>query len=166
MRLPLAGDAAPARARGARVLEELAGAVEVAVEAVEGVGVVVGVVAGVKSSVAAVGAEEVAAVAVGAEVAEAAEVVAAAVELVAALRRGLAPVVVSASSSSALDMAPRKQSRKGKEKVDDDDNVPSPLDHPYLVWMHQQQELGVERGLIRRDACIPFPIMPSSSSAA
>ncbi|CAI5510174.1 unnamed protein product [Closterium sp. Naga37s-1] len=157
MRLPLAGDAAPARARGARVLEELAGAVEVAVEAVEGVGVVVGVVAGVKSSVAAVGAEEVAAVAVGAEVAEAAEVVAAAVELVAALRRGLAPVV---------DMAPRKQSRKGKEKVDDDDNVPSPLDHPYLVWMHQQQELGVERGLIRRDACIPFPIMPSSSSAA
>ncbi|CAI5520116.1 unnamed protein product, partial [Closterium sp. Naga37s-1] len=70
------------------------------------------------------------------------------------------------SISTNLDMAPRKQSRKGKEKVDDDDNVPSPLDHPYLVWMHQQQELGVERGLIRRDACIPFPIMPSSSSAA
>ncbi|CAI6008901.1 unnamed protein product [Closterium sp. NIES-65] len=100
-----AGDAAPARARGARALEELARAVEVAMEAVEGVGVVVGVVAGVEASVAAVGAEEAAAVAVGAdeaEVAKAAEVAAAAVELVAALRRGVAPVVVSASSSSAL----------------------------------------------------------------
>ncbi|CAI6012064.1 unnamed protein product [Closterium sp. NIES-65] len=90
LRLPLAGDAAPAKARGARVLEELAGTVEVAVEAVEGLGVVVGVVAGVVASVA-----------VGAEVAEAAEVAAAAVELVAALHRGMAPVVVSASSSSA-----------------------------------------------------------------
>ncbi|CAI6000993.1 unnamed protein product [Closterium sp. NIES-64] len=38
LRLPLAGDAAPARARGARALEGLAGAVEVVVEAAEGVG--------------------------------------------------------------------------------------------------------------------------------
>ncbi|CAI5504762.1 unnamed protein product [Closterium sp. Naga37s-1] len=94
LRLPLAGDAAPARARGARALEGLAGAVEVAVEAVEGVGVVVGVVAGVEVSVAAVEVEEAAAVAVGAEAAEVAEAAAAAVELVAALRRGVAPVVV------------------------------------------------------------------------
>ncbi|CAI5941204.1 unnamed protein product [Closterium sp. NIES-65] len=101
LRLPLAGDAAQARARGARALEGLAGAVEVAVEAVEGVGVVVGVVAGVEVSVAAVEAEEAAAVAMGAE--------AAAVELVAALHRGVAPVVVSASSSSAL-MRPRPPS--------------------------------------------------------
>ncbi|CAI5970192.1 unnamed protein product, partial [Closterium sp. NIES-65] len=101
LRLPLAGDAAQARARGPRALEGLAGAVEVAVEAVEGVGVVVGVVAGVEVSVAAVEAEEAAAVAVGAEAAEAAAA-AAAVELVAALHKGVAPVVVSASRSSAL----------------------------------------------------------------
>ncbi|CAI5975053.1 unnamed protein product [Closterium sp. NIES-65] len=72
-RLPLAGDAALARARGAGALEELAWAVEEAVEAVEGVGVAVGVVAGVEVSVAAVEAEAAAAVAVGAEVAEVSE---------------------------------------------------------------------------------------------
>ncbi|CAI5961172.1 unnamed protein product [Closterium sp. NIES-65] len=92
LRLPRAGDAAPARARGARVLEGLAGVAEVAVEAVEGVGVVVGVVAGVEVSVAAVEAKAAAAVAVGAEVAEVAAVEAAAaeeVELVGVeLRRG------------------------------------------------------------------------------
>ncbi|CAI5961017.1 unnamed protein product [Closterium sp. NIES-65] len=96
---------------------ERVGAVEVVVvEAVEGVGVVVGVVAGVEVSVAAVEAEEAAVVAEGAEavvaegaeaavVAEAAEVAEAAkvaVELVAALRRGVALVVVRASSSSAV----------------------------------------------------------------
>ncbi|CAI5958944.1 unnamed protein product, partial [Closterium sp. NIES-65] len=83
--LPLAGDAALARARGAGALEELAGAVETAVEAAEGVGVAVGVVAGVAVSVAAVEAEA-AAVAVGAEVAGVAareEAVAEEVELVA-----------------------------------------------------------------------------------
>ncbi|CAI5952895.1 unnamed protein product [Closterium sp. NIES-64] len=105
-RLPLAGDAAQARARGARALEELAGVVEVAVEAAKGVGVVVGVVVGVRASVAAVEAEEAAAVAVGAEepaVATVVEVSAAAVALVGvALRRGAAPVVVNASSSSVL----------------------------------------------------------------
>ncbi|CAI7820100.1 unnamed protein product [Closterium sp. NIES-54] len=103
--LPLAGDAAPAGARGARALVGLAGAVEVVVVAVEGVGVVVGVVAGVEVSAAAVEAEEAVAVAEGAEVAEAAEVAEvaeAAVELVVALRRGVAPVAVSASSSSAV----------------------------------------------------------------
>ncbi|CAI5983342.1 unnamed protein product [Closterium sp. NIES-65] len=96
-RLPLAGDATQARARGARALEELAGAVEVAVEAAEGVGVAVGVVAGVGVLVAAVEAEEEAVVAVRAEVAEVeavVEVAAVKVELVgAALRRGSAPVV-------------------------------------------------------------------------
>ncbi|CAI5944781.1 unnamed protein product [Closterium sp. NIES-65] len=97
----LAGDAAPARARGERALEGLAGAVEVAVEAAEGVGVAVGVVAGVGASVAAVEAKA-AAVAVGAEAAVA-EVAAAEVELVGvALRSGAASVVVSASTSSAL----------------------------------------------------------------
>ncbi|CAI6005971.1 unnamed protein product [Closterium sp. NIES-65] len=99
------------KGKGARALEGLAGPVEVVVEAVEGVGVVVGVVAGVEVSVAAVEVKEVAAVAEGAEatevveVAEAAEVAepaAATVELVADLRRGVVPVVVRASSSSAL----------------------------------------------------------------
>ncbi|CAI5985539.1 unnamed protein product [Closterium sp. NIES-65] len=102
LRLPLAGDATPGRARGARALEGLAGAVEVVVEAVEGVGVVVGVVAGVEVSVAAVEAEEAAAVLEGAkatevveaaEAAEVAEAAAAAVDLVAALRKGVALVV-------------------------------------------------------------------------
>ncbi|CAI7837889.1 unnamed protein product [Closterium sp. NIES-54] len=112
LRLPLAGDAAPAGARGARALVGLAGAVEVVVVAVEGVGVVVGVVAGVEVSAAAVEAEEAVAVAEGAEeaeVAEAAEAAEAAVELVAALCRGVAPVAVSASSSSA-DVRPRPPS--------------------------------------------------------
>ncbi|CAI5962817.1 unnamed protein product [Closterium sp. NIES-65] len=98
LRLPLRGSALHARARGARALEGPVGVVEVVVEAVEGVGVVVGVVAGVEVSVAAVEAEEAAAVAEGAEAAvveEAAEAVEAAevpVELVTALRRGVAPV--------------------------------------------------------------------------
>ncbi|CAI7897765.1 unnamed protein product, partial [Closterium sp. NIES-53] len=83
LRLPLAGAAALAGARGARALVGLAGAVEVVVEA------------------AAVEAAEAAAVAEGAEAAEVAEAAEAAEELVAALRRGVAPVVVSASSSSA-----------------------------------------------------------------
>ncbi|CAI5973689.1 unnamed protein product [Closterium sp. NIES-64] len=104
LRLPRAGDAAPARARGARALEGLAGEVEVVVEAVERVGVVVGVVPGVAAAAAAVEAEEAAVVAEGAEagevaeeaeVEEAAEAAAAAaaaavVERVATLRRGVA----------------------------------------------------------------------------
>ncbi|CAI5930821.1 unnamed protein product [Closterium sp. NIES-65] len=119
-RLPLAGDAALARARGARELEERA--VEVEEEAVGGVGVAVGVEVGVEGSVAVVEAEAAAAVAVGAEVAEEAAVEAAAaaeaaavveaaeeaeavgvaVELVAGRRRGVALVVARASSSSAV----------------------------------------------------------------
>ncbi|CAI5984792.1 unnamed protein product [Closterium sp. NIES-64] len=119
-RLPLAGDAALARARGAGALGERAGAVEVEVEAAGGVGVAVGVEAGVEVSVAAVEAEAAAPVAVGAEVAEvaaveeaaeaavvaeaakAAEAAGVAVELVAGLRRGVATMVVRASSSSAV----------------------------------------------------------------
>ncbi|CAI7739224.1 unnamed protein product [Closterium sp. NIES-53] len=91
---------------------DLAGVVEVVVEAVEGVGVVVGVVAGVEVSVAAVEAEEAAAVAEGAEaveLAEAAEVeeaVEAAVELVAALRRGVAPVPWYAGRQRGGDTGP------------------------------------------------------------
>ncbi|CAI7771499.1 unnamed protein product [Closterium sp. NIES-53] len=97
LRLPLAGDAAPAGERGAGVPVGLAGAVEVVVvEAVEGAGVVVGVVEGVEASVAAVEAAE-------AGVAEAVvEVAEAAVALVAALRSGVVPVVVRARSSSTV----------------------------------------------------------------
>ncbi|CAI5941775.1 unnamed protein product [Closterium sp. NIES-65] len=109
--LPFVSSAAAADLVGARALEELAGAVEAAVEAAEGVGVVVGVVEGVGVPVAAVEAEAEAVVAEGAEaavvaeaatVAEAAEVAEVAVELVAVLRRGVAPVVVRTSSSSAV----------------------------------------------------------------
>ncbi|CAI5998573.1 unnamed protein product [Closterium sp. NIES-65] len=107
--LPRARNAAPARARGARALEGVEGAVEVVVEAVEGVGVVVGVVPGLAAAATAVEEAEAVEVAEGAEeaevveeaeveeTAEAAEVAAAAeaavVEGVATLRKGLAPVV-------------------------------------------------------------------------
>ncbi|CAI7792767.1 unnamed protein product [Closterium sp. NIES-53] len=101
LRLPLAGAAALAGARRAGALVGVAGAVEVVVEAVEGVGVVVGVVAEVEVSAAAVGAAA-AAVAEGAAAAVVAEAAEAVVELVAVLHRGVAPVVVSASSSSAV----------------------------------------------------------------
>ncbi|CAI5945638.1 unnamed protein product [Closterium sp. NIES-65] len=85
------------KGKGARALEGLAGAVEVAVEEAEGVGVVVGVVAGVGASVAAVEAEAAAAVAVGAEeeaVAAVAEVAAEEVELVGVALRSVAASVV------------------------------------------------------------------------
>ncbi|CAI7861109.1 unnamed protein product [Closterium sp. NIES-53] len=102
LRLPLVGAVALAGARGAGALVGVAGAVAVVVEAVGGVGVVVGVVVVVEVLAAAV--EAVAAVA-AAEVAEAVEVAEAAeavVELVAEVHRGVVPVVVSASSSSAV----------------------------------------------------------------
>ncbi|CAI7770943.1 unnamed protein product [Closterium sp. NIES-54] len=92
LRLPLAGAAALAEARGAGALVGVAGVVEVVVEAVEGVGVVVGVVAEVEVSAAAVGAAAAAAVAEGAAAAVVAEAAEAVVELVAALHRGVAPV--------------------------------------------------------------------------
>ncbi|CAI5961109.1 unnamed protein product [Closterium sp. NIES-65] len=116
-RLPLAGDAALARARGARERVGPAGAVEVEVEAAEGVGVAVEVVAGVGVLMAAVEAGVAAAVAVGAEVAEAAAVEAeagaveaeagvAVVEVVGVeLLSGAALGEVSASSSSSSVLA-------------------------------------------------------------
>ncbi|CAI7821265.1 unnamed protein product [Closterium sp. NIES-53] len=99
LRLPLAGAAALAGARGAGALVGVAGAVEVVVEAVEGVGVVV---VKVEVSAAAVEAAAAVAAAVVAEAEEVAEAAEAVVELVAELHRGVAPVVVSASSSSAV----------------------------------------------------------------
>ncbi|CAI5968064.1 unnamed protein product [Closterium sp. NIES-64] len=115
LRLPRARDVAPTRVRGARALEGQEGAVEVVLEAVEGVRVVVGVVPGVVAAAAAVEAAEAVEVAEGAEAAEvveeaeveeAAEAAAAAeaavVERVVTLRRGVAPVVVSANSSSGV----------------------------------------------------------------
>ncbi|CAI7872151.1 unnamed protein product [Closterium sp. NIES-54] len=89
------------RSKGAGALVGVAGAVEVVVEAVEGVGVVVVVVVVEVSAVAveAVAAVAAAGVAEAVEVAEAAEAV---VALVAELHRGVVPVVVSASSSSAV----------------------------------------------------------------
>ncbi|CAI7819549.1 unnamed protein product, partial [Closterium sp. NIES-53] len=94
--------AALAGARGAGALVGVAGAVEVVVEAVEGVGVVVGVVVEVEVWAAAVDAVAAVAEAVVAEEEEVAEAAEAVVERVAALHRGVAPVVVSASSSSAV----------------------------------------------------------------
>ncbi|CAI5966780.1 unnamed protein product [Closterium sp. NIES-64] len=80
-RLPLVGDVAPARARGARARVELEGAVAVAAVAAEGVGVAAGLVAGVVVVVVAAAAETV--VVVPAVVVEAAaEVEAAEVEAV------------------------------------------------------------------------------------
>ncbi|CAI5975235.1 unnamed protein product [Closterium sp. NIES-64] len=112
LRLPLQGGAAQARERGARALEELAGAVEVAVEAAEGVGMVVGVVEEVGVPVGAVEAEEAAAVAEGAEAtvveeaAEAAEAAEVAVELV----RGSAQRSGSGGGS-------RQQQQRGRETL-------------------------------------------------
>ncbi|CAI7878802.1 unnamed protein product [Closterium sp. NIES-54] len=102
LRLPLVGAVALAGARGAGALVGVAGAVAVVVEAVGGVGVVVGVVVVVEVSAAAV--EAVAAVAAAgvAEAVEVAEAAEAVVELVAELHRGVVPVVVSASNSSAV----------------------------------------------------------------
>ncbi|CAI5934691.1 unnamed protein product, partial [Closterium sp. NIES-64] len=105
--LPLAGDAALARARGARERVGLAGAVAVEVEAAEGVGVAVEEVAGVGVLVVAVEAEAASAAAVLAGVAAVAEVeeVEVEVEVVevvgVALHSGAALGVVSASSSSS-----------------------------------------------------------------
>ncbi|CAI7881928.1 unnamed protein product [Closterium sp. NIES-54] len=91
-----------AGARGAGALVGVAGKVEVVVEVVEGVGVVVGVVVEVEVSAAAVEAAAAVVAAVVAEAEEEAEAAEAVVELVAELHRGVAPVVVSASSSSAV----------------------------------------------------------------
>ncbi|CAI5936965.1 unnamed protein product, partial [Closterium sp. NIES-64] len=79
-RLPLVGDVAPARARGARARVELEGAVAVAAVAAEGVGVAAGLVAGVVVVVAA--AAETVVVVAAVVVEAAAEVEAAEVEAV------------------------------------------------------------------------------------
>ncbi|CAI7874660.1 unnamed protein product, partial [Closterium sp. NIES-54] len=103
LRLPLVGDAAPARAREAGVVE---GAVGEAVEAVEEVEVVVGVVQGVGESVAAV--EAVAAVAEGVEAAAAVVEVAEEVVLVAVQPRSVEALVVASASSSSTPVRPRR----------------------------------------------------------
>ncbi|CAI5954920.1 unnamed protein product [Closterium sp. NIES-65] len=110
-RLPLVGDVALARARGARARVEQEGAVAVAAEAAEGVGVAAGVVAGVVVVVAAAAEAAVvvaAVVVVAAAEVEAAEeaaeeaVVVEGVELVGVVpSSGAAAVVASARSSSS-----------------------------------------------------------------
>ncbi|CAI5476705.1 unnamed protein product [Closterium sp. Yama58-4] len=59
-------------------------------------------------------------------------------------------------------MAPRKYSRKGKEKATDDDDE-SPQEHPYITWMREQQASGKDKGRIRREACNPTPERPDPS---
>ncbi|CAI5957433.1 unnamed protein product [Closterium sp. NIES-64] len=101
-RVPLAGDVALARARGAREQVRLAGAVAVAVEAAEGVGVAVEEVVGVGVQVVAVEAEAASAAAVLAGVEAVAEVEVEVVKVVGvALHSGAALGVVSTSSSSS-----------------------------------------------------------------
>ncbi|CAI7748790.1 unnamed protein product [Closterium sp. NIES-53] len=107
LRLPLVGGAAPARARGARVVEGTAGAAAEAVEEAEGVAVEVGVAPGVGASVAAVEVVEAAAevVEAAAAVVEAAAVVVevvAAVVLVEVQPRSMEALVVASASSSRV----------------------------------------------------------------
>ncbi|CAI5970104.1 unnamed protein product [Closterium sp. NIES-65] len=116
-RLPLVGDAALARARGARARVELEGAVEVAVEAAEGAGVAAGVVEGVVVVVVAAAAEAaevaaavVVAAAVAVEAVEGAEeeaVVAEGVELVG---------VVPSSGAAVVWSAPREQQQQQRPR--------------------------------------------------
>ncbi|CAI7779444.1 unnamed protein product, partial [Closterium sp. NIES-54] len=104
LRLPLVGDAATARARGAKVVEGAAGeAVEEVEEAVE-----VGVVPGVGASVAVV--EVVAAVAEVVEAAAAVVEVAAAVVLVEVQPRSVEALVAASASSSCAPVRPRQSS--------------------------------------------------------
>ncbi|CAI7779424.1 unnamed protein product [Closterium sp. NIES-53] len=111
LRLPRVGDAATARARGARVVEGTAGAAAEAVEEVEeveGVAVEVGVVPGVGASVAAVEVVEAAAEVVEA-VAAVAEV-AVEVVLVKVQPRSVEALVVASASSSCAPVRPRRPS--------------------------------------------------------
>ncbi|CAI7775682.1 unnamed protein product, partial [Closterium sp. NIES-53] len=106
LRLPLEGDAAIARARGAGVVEGVAGAMAEAVEEAEQVAVEVGVVPGVGASVAAV--EVVASVV---EVVEAATVVVeaeVAVALVEVQPRSVEALVAASASSSCAPVRPRR----------------------------------------------------------
>ncbi|CAI7749556.1 unnamed protein product [Closterium sp. NIES-54] len=106
LRLPLVGDAAPARARGARVVEGAAGEAVGEVEATEEVEVVVGVVPGVGASVAAV--EVVAAVAEEVEAAAAVVEVAEEVVLVEVQPRSVEALVAASASSSCAPVRPRR----------------------------------------------------------
>ncbi|CAI5949527.1 unnamed protein product [Closterium sp. NIES-65] len=117
-RLPLVGDAALARARGARVRVEQEEAVEVAVEAAEGVGVAAGVVAEAVVVVAA--AEEAAAVAAAVGVvavveAEEEEVLAEEVELVGVVPRSGAALVVRGGGAGPCTYVLRSADRAGEQ---------------------------------------------------
>ncbi|CAI5956779.1 unnamed protein product [Closterium sp. NIES-65] len=101
LRLLLVVGAAAARAREARVVEEMTGAAVVAVEDVEGVGVEVGVEAGVGALVAAVEVEAAAAAVVG---------VAAAVELVGVEPCSVEALAVASASSSRVPVRPCRPS--------------------------------------------------------
>ncbi|CAI7890729.1 unnamed protein product, partial [Closterium sp. NIES-54] len=98
LRLPLMGDAATARARGARVVEGAAGEAVEEVEEAEEVAMEVGVVSGVGAPVAAV--EVVAAVAEVVEEAAAVVEVEAAVVLVEVQPRSMEALVAASASSS------------------------------------------------------------------
>ncbi|CAI7860500.1 unnamed protein product, partial [Closterium sp. NIES-54] len=100
-RLPLVGDAAPAQARGARVVAGAAREAVEGVEAAEEVAVEVGVVPGVEASVAAV--EVVAAVVEEVEAAAAAEVVLVQVQL-----HIVEALVAASASSSSAPVRPRR----------------------------------------------------------
>ncbi|CAI7873769.1 unnamed protein product, partial [Closterium sp. NIES-54] len=122
LRLLLVGGAATARARGARVVEGMAGAAAEAAEEAEGVAVEVRVVRGVGASVAAVEVVEAAvevveaaaevveaAVAVVKEAAAVAEV-AVAVVLAEVQPRNVEALVVASASSSRVPVRPRQPS--------------------------------------------------------
>ncbi|CAI7735864.1 unnamed protein product, partial [Closterium sp. NIES-53] len=115
LRLLPVGGAATARARGARVVEGMAGAAAKAVEEAERVAVEVGVVPGVGASVAAwevveAAAEVVEAAAAVLEAAAAVVEVAAAVVLVEVQPRSVEALVVASTSSTRVPVRPRRPS--------------------------------------------------------
>ncbi|CAI7875579.1 unnamed protein product, partial [Closterium sp. NIES-53] len=115
LHLPLVGDAATARARGARVVEGTEGVAAEVVEEAEGVAVEVRVVLGAGSSVAAVAVVEAAAEVVEAaaavvEAAAAVVAVAAAVVLVEVQSHSVEALVVVSASSSRVLVRPRRPS--------------------------------------------------------
>ncbi|CAI7915743.1 unnamed protein product, partial [Closterium sp. NIES-54] len=115
LHLLLVGGAATARARGARVVEGMAGAAAEAVEEAEGVAVEVGVVPGVGALVAVVevveaAVEMVEAAAAVVEAAAAVAGVAVAVVLVEVQPRSVEALVVASASSSRVPVRPRRPS--------------------------------------------------------
>ncbi|CAI5952585.1 unnamed protein product [Closterium sp. NIES-65] len=126
-RLPLAGDAALARARGARERVGLAGAVAVEVEAAEGVGVAVEEVAGVRVLVVAMEAEAASVAAVLAEVAAVAEVEEVEVEVV--------EVVGSGTSQRSGTGGGQRQQHQQRSR-----DVPTP--QQLREWYTQRQRGG------------------------